>query len=429
MADEKISDIYDLIPASRDHYRYTGDATWYNVNIQMIERTEDKYTGMDPDLLRARFRELTSKRQALRTTMLTGDDGMPVLAALSEIENELFYVDLSGMSRREAAGSNGLTAGQTAYLRNLTQMTLDAGLREGQPLIHIGFIRISDIRYVRWIAASHYILDGTGMIRFENELMSGEGLIDDADSVREYHRRLKRRSRDDTQAYWAPLLEGVGSLTQLPVSEGFVPELHAVIRRKWLGPSLGERIREYCMDHRVTMSAFFIAMIGAAMIEICDEEEVCFFIIGSGRGSDLTDDPLLTGMYMTNLPFVYRRGECPSDCMMQLIGSLEHECIDLDMLGAGFSDPERRRRTVRVDMMNFGGVGAGGVSPDIETYYMDGVVDETSFGQHEYDVNFIVTPGGNYNISYYFNTESCDPAVLDDMSDRFRRIAESFICR
>jgi hypothetical protein len=373
----------------------------------------------DIEHLRMRFRELTAKRQALRTTIIIPEGGDPLQVVLKDMDNKLFYVDLSGLGTERSARADGLSEGQVRYLKTLTEMHIKRGLIQGGPMIFIGFIKISEGRYVCWNLTSHYILDGIGLTRFGEELLNDEELSCDDEAVMDYYFRYETADRAAEAEYWQGVLGNIRSLTQLPVSDGFRPVQHAVIRRKWLGGKLGERIQRYCKDKRVTTTSFFLTLIGMSIAEVCGSDEVCFLVIGNGRNNGMTGDPILTGMYITRFPFVYRAGDTPEDAQKQLWESIKYECIDLDRLGEGFIPPDKRSRIVVVDMLNF----SNDEKFSIETHYMQGVVDERSFDQHENNVTFLVNPRDNFNITYYFNTEACDQNVLDDMAERFRKNA------
>jgi hypothetical protein len=243
-----------------------------------------------------------------------------------------------------------------------------------------------------------------------SELASDSDLDADDEKIGGYFENLSELNVSEAQRYWKDLLDGVNGYTLLPVYGKISDSSSLFARNRWLGDKLGARILDFCTERKVTFAAFMHTALGMALAGLTGLDTVCFKTTGSGRGSCLTDDPDLIGMFATQFPFVYRRGDTVFDSQKQILESLGFEWIDHDLLGQSFAASKYKETGITLDMLGF----------VKETETMDHMLK--SIGAKYYDHESISSiiyagTGDHFNITYCCNPKETDPDALLKLAD------------
>lgn len=329
--------VYPFLPGMKEYLRGTGDRIWFAVSLMAI------YKKVDVDQLKERFQELVSKRQMLRAAPVYPDGGEPMIVVRKNVKGCLFTMDL-----RWAKGN---WEKQKQHIRSFVNAFRLEGFPRGEPAFRAGLIRVGDNRWSLLLLSSHYLLDGAGVQRVADDLLSQDTLITDAEEVSRYYSGWARlSSAPETKAYWRNLLSGQDGYTKLPILKG---------DGSGEGVKTGEisfprePVSAYCRKHRVSSSAVIHAAMGMTLISLTGQDRVCFATTTDGRSDSLTRDKRLTGMFANDLPFIYQKGDTPKDCMRQLLSGREYGMIDAASFGARYGGLGTSPWTVHLSINSF----------------------------------------------------------------------------
>jgi hypothetical protein len=322
--------------------------------------------------------------------MVIPEGRCPVKVVLKESDNELFYVDMR-KHRNKVAG----------YIRTLQKMLYVRGLEQGRPPLCCGIIRMGENDYVLLVIKSHLILDGIGTIRFMSELMGEGELLSDDDDYRSYYSRLAGMNSGKALSYWHELLKGISGICMLPQADDGMKSGNPELIIKILGRETGARVKVYCRDNGVSVSALMCAALGKSLTEYLGDDRLCFLVCGSGRPADLTSDPALMGNFVSKFSFVYSRGDTPQDCQRQLAESVQYQMTDTALLFDGQEFQQNHRRTVVLDVLDFSDL-------ENDMHRNKPFVNPEPRYTKPYNASFILNASGNYELVIHLDPDSCD---------------------
>ncbi|MDO5702847.1 MAG: condensation domain-containing protein, partial [Lachnospiraceae bacterium] len=351
---ENVQAVYPLLPAMRNHFLYREGMEWDAAEMLNIK------IPVDIQKLRERFNYLTTKRAALRTSLVIPEDGRPLLVVRADAENTLEYLDLEYLQDTECTAEDAETQierygskvsdRQREYIRSYVDEFRMRSITGGKPGALTGIIKLGPENLIIFVIFSHYVLDGTGAHRIAEELLKDMPVRDDLEDIARYYQRLASdRHTEDCMKYWSAMTEGLG-YTKLPVKAD-APSQESQSMRMRRFPM--DRILAYGRANRVTTAAVIHTAVGMALSKVTGSDRVCFSTIGNGREEQLTEDERLTGAFSSEMPVVYKKGDSVEDIQRQLLSGRGYNVFDFELLGKHFSGEEAIAGSVRCDILNF----------------------------------------------------------------------------
>ena len=353
----------------------------------------------------------------LRTAVVYTDEGKPLLVVTRKNPERMFYADIRGL-RDRSPQQDALSQAQEDYLRQLMRMMAEKGRKEGAPLMEAGLIRADDEKFYLFLRYSHGILDGIGVKRISEELLSDEKLTGDAELIQAYFRNITQRDGSSEMGYWKEVMRTVGDLTRLTPPAGSGQGM--IYRNRWLGKVRGDMLKMYCSRQGVTLSAYLHNTLGQALCAVLDTENICVLTIESGRSSAVTTDDQLTGSFMNRFPFVYTRGDSLSDSLQKICRGMEYDWV-LHMEGEAFKKCSGHE--IIVDMTNFikedgPWVREGAVNARLTT-----ILQTKEIAKHQIDgLMIFINPSGQFTVNYAYDSDKIDRDVVERIFDRWKAV-------
>lgn len=410
---EDICEIYPMMPENEYGYRYRNNRDTFHLPVAVLMKS-----SLSPDQMRARYDEMTQKRQYLRSTIITASGGKPFVVVLKEAKERMFYADIRsvGVSKGSSA-RHRITQEQIDHIKKINGMFFERGFAEGEPMIHAGLLRTSDEYYVFYLICSHYILDWVAVKRVISEFVDQYMTIcADDELIRDYHRRICEADLQESVEYWQELLHGCGGLTRLPDTDGRQISGDLEVLEFILDNSERSAIDEYCLSKNVTLAAMMQYAFGRTITEELKTDAAVYYNIGDGRSESITDDCLITGMFSVHAPFIYRRGDTVNDCQQQILQSKRHEWVDLGLIGPEYDNTHTDDNVIVMDIINSEKVS------EKDAYDITAFIADRG-GLTMRSRRLIVASQNRYrlSVSFCFDTAVHDIDLVQRIADRFKK--------
>ena len=378
---EEVEAVYPFLPGLKNRFRVFGDRNWFSANLLFL------YQEPDMESWKKRCRELVRKRQMLRSLPVFPPRGEPFTVVRKAWEEDPFILDISWMKNAKR---------QRQHLRSFVRAFREEGFAEGTPAFRAGLVRIGPGRCMILLLYSHYILDADGVKCVAEDLAGSHTLTDDASQVGSFHHRYALiTGSSETGTYWDAYLEGVDGYTVLPFLAGHGTDEEMQMKNIRTGIGL-EPLQAYGRKHHVTLAALVHAALGDALLSLTGFEKVCFISTGSGRNEFLTDDERLTGMFVVETPFVYRKNDTPEICRDALLGHRQYNMFDFISLGERFTGNGTLPQVVRCNVISSQIV--SGAVPD--QYFLDSYEDGYEDRYRGLEIFFITADRLYLNMTY-----------------------------
>ena len=264
-----------------------------------------RLTGaLDPERLRLAWQSLVIRHAALRTCFLWDDLKEPVQVVRSEVRLPFAYEDLSALTQVERDRRL-----QELYRDDRRQ---EIDLRKA-PLMRVILARLSDDEFAMIWTRHHLILDRWCVDLIFDELFHayehGGSLDDaplpDAGHFRDYIQWLEHQDRQDAEAYWRDLLNGLEQPTLLfdhsapsppgPV-EGLTSATETVDQDEYRG------LKQFAKQGRVSLASVLQSALGLTLSDQTGSRDLVFGLTVGGRPADVPSIEATMGSFINNVP-------------------------------------------------------------------------------------------------------------------------------
>lgn len=406
---ENVEAVYPFLPSMKNRLYAAKDKAWFTASLVYIRHP------VDEKQLAARFKELASKRQMLRSLVICQEQVQPMTVVLKASPGRLFSMDLRWMRPDEKR--------QKQHIRSFVQAFRTEGFDPSSPAFLAGLIRLDEDRQMLLILYSHYLLDGMSIQRIFGELTGNGELATDAQDVSLYYHRWEAAAVSPAvSAHWEKLLGSRKGYTLLAAESGTVRERkeRRIKTRRFFLPM--KPVAQYCRNHQVTPAAWIHAVLGEALVKLTGREEVLFASMCSGRDESLTKDASLTGNYAAELPFLHRHGELPADCQKQLLAGSAFCMYEFSRAGSKGGEGWRQPGYVRCDILNY--PLANGIDPDDFTLAEDHYTRVQGDYMKELEMFFVLADG--IYATWFYSGEFICETDASDLEALFKIFAKQY---
>ena len=313
---EEAAAVYPVTRHVESRYRRTG--SFYPLAI-----LGEIDGSVSEEMLKERIIELSELHDALRSKVVSAENGRPVQVVMKHPKTEFFHVDLRKLSK-----DGGISDAQKKYLASLMRIEMSKQSELGEKvLFRLGLIRISDRSSVLYSGFSHYLLDGIGIMLVLTELLCGTPVQPDHPTWQKRIERLYGKAQEEAVSYWKKFMEKAPAFPPFPAAKNVSSGDPSGERKRYYmsgGRKLYETLKNCAAERRITVSILMTYALGRALLKIQGTEETMFYTMGNGRN---IEDMLLPGMFVTSFPVRIKLEDTPEDLRRQLMISERYAWI------------------------------------------------------------------------------------------------------
>ncbi|WP_431685778.1 amino acid adenylation domain-containing protein [Hahella sp. NBU794] len=430
-----IKNIYPLTPVQEGmlfHALLEPESSAY------FQQTAWRLRGeLDADAFEQAWRLLAQRHDLLRTLFSHQQSDQPLQIVLHQLPPLIERQDLRHIDSLRA----------DAYCRHFRDNERRQGfdLTQG-PLWRISLLRLEDNLWEVVWSHHHILLDGWSYGLLLSELLATYRSLckgEDAEAqlnltptppFSRYARWLAAQDQDASAQYWRTYMEGFTEPTEPPFRKYHAdaqPESAELSFQLSRGQT--ERLQSLCAQHGITLNALLQATVATLLARCCDQEDVAFGTVVSGRPADLASVENMVGPFINTVPCRIR--VAPDYSLLQLAQTLQQRHLA--------SAPHHYYPLAKIQAAaGFAGQDQGlfNLVMAVENYPVDALVkraadqsdlgfaveDVFSFEKTHYDFDLQFMPGERLQGKLIYNRSRYEPAYVESIPLIFQTIIESF---
>ncbi|MFI0941513.1 non-ribosomal peptide synthase/polyketide synthase [Streptomyces sp. NPDC021020] len=392
------------------------------LDVYTVHETFDFAAGLDPARLRAAVRTLLARNPGLRAGFTSDGLDRPVQ----------FVVDDPGIPLEEVDLAHLPAAEQDARVRELTRAERERRFDlSAPPLFRLLLLRLGAARGDRLIIGRHLILwDGWSAWLLLDELFALHASGGDPSalrapgSYRDYLTWLARQ--DDTAATraWRTALAGLEEPTLLApgTADGLEPVIPDQLDTR-LPAGLGDRLRETCRAHGLTLNTLLGAAWGLTLASATGRTDVVFGTTVAGRPSDVPDVEHIIGLFLNTVPT--RIALDPAEPVLGLLRRVQDTRLDLmpyEHVGLGVLQAESGHRRLFDTLFVLRNSDTEERLARLGERY--GATPVANVDATHYPVNLVVTPGERITVTLTHRPDLVPADRAQALLDRFALLAD-----
>ncbi|WLQ16684.1 amino acid adenylation domain-containing protein [Hahella aquimaris] len=430
-----IKNIYPLTPVQEGmlfHALLEPESSAY------FQQTAWRLRGeLDADAFEQAWRLLAQRHDLLRTLFSHQQSDQPLQIVLHQLPPHIERQDLRHIDSLRS----------DAYCRHFrdNERRLGFDLSQG-PLWRISLLRLEDDLWEVVWSHHHILLDGWSYGLLLSELLATYRSLrqgEDAETqlnltptppFSRYTRWLAAQDQAASAEYWRTYMDGFSEPTEPPFRT-YRPDAQPESAELSFQLSRGqtERLQSLCAQHGVTLNALLQATVATLLARCCDQEDVTFGTVVSGRPADLQGVEHMVGPFINTVPCRIRVD--PERNLLQLAQTLQQRHLA--------SAPHHYYPLAKIQSAaGFAGQDQGmfNLVMAVENYPVDALVkraadqsdlgfaveDVFSFEKTHYDFDLQFMPGERLQGKLIYNRGRYEPAYVESIPLIFQTIIESF---
>ncbi|ABC29732.1 Non-ribosomal peptide synthetase modules and related protein [Hahella chejuensis KCTC 2396] len=430
-----IKNIYPLTPVQEGmlfHALLEPESSAY------FQQTAWRLRGeLDADAFEQAWRLLAQRHDLLRTLFSHQQSDQPLQIVLHQLAPSFERQDLRHIDSLRA------DAYCRHYRDNERRQGFDLSLG---PLWRISLLRLEDDLWEVVWSHHHILLDGWSYGLLLSELLAtyrslrkGEDAeaqlnVAPAPPFSRYVRWLAAQDQAASADYWRTYMEGFTEPTEPPFRR-YRPDSRPENAELSFQLSRGqtERLQNLCAQHGITLNALLQATVATLLARCCDQEDVAFGTVVSGRPADLAGVENMVGPFINTVPCRIRVD--PGRSLLQLAQTLQqrhlasapHHYYPLAKIqaAAGFAGQDQGLFNLVMAVENYP-VDAMVKQATEQTDLGFAVEDVFSFEKTHYDFDLQFMPGERLQGKLIYNRSRYEPAYVESIPLIFQTIIESF---
>ena len=327
MTESKVLKIYKATPMQNGMLYYTllnEDSINYHIQICFILEG----VAHETYLLKA-WQEVINRHEILRTDFKWKEFKQPIQVILQEKAAEIYTEDLTHLPLAE----------QQRYLERFKSADLHRSFNfEENKLNRMTLLKLSADSYFMCWSFHHLLLDGwsTNIIFADlNEvytsMVRGKPLPPSPSAqFSTYLEWLKGQSIAKSREFWRQYIAQVTEPTFMPFGRASA-EGEVIKAAKILSCELDEettcRLNDLCVQHQITLNAFFQSIWGLLLQKYNRKDVSCFGMTVSGRPAQINDVERIAGLFINTLPVVVKSQ--PTERFCDLLTRVNKELLEI----------------------------------------------------------------------------------------------------
>ncbi|WP_030437892.1 non-ribosomal peptide synthetase [Actinoplanes subtropicus] len=265
------------------------------VDVYQTQRIFDLDGPLDADRLRAAWRQVVARHDALRASQHQLASGRTVQVIRGAADIPWRVADVSHLGEPEAAAEvDRLLAADQVERFDLTRA----------PLLRLLLIKLGEGRHRLVLTSHHIVLDGWSTPIVVGEMSAayaGRPISSAAPSYRDYLAWLNRQDRAAARSAWRAELAGADEPTTVDAEAGtamVMPDVHG----ERLAAEATRALTAFARGRGLTLSTLVQGAWALVLARLAGRTDVVFGSVVSGRPAEVPDVERMVGMFINTVP-------------------------------------------------------------------------------------------------------------------------------
>ncbi|WP_328359235.1 amino acid adenylation domain-containing protein [Mycobacterium sp. NBC_00419] len=297
----------------------------------------------------------------------------------------------------------------------------------GQPALRVALIRVADDTHRCVVTNHHILLDGWSLPILLQEIFAGYygQRLPTPVPYRRFVDWRNSRDRDAARAAWRQAFNGFDAPTLIGPADplGAAPRNVASLKvPEHSTKALGELAR----SHHTTVSTVLQAVFAQVLMSLTGQRDVAFGAVVSGRPVEVAGAEQMVGLLINTVPVraTITAETTAADLLDQLHGAHNHT-FEHEHLALG----EIHRATGHRQLFDTVFVYENYPTDAASMSGADGltITDVSARDHYHYPLAIQAVPGAELDLRFQYSTDVFDPAAIETLIERFRRVLSAMI--
>ncbi|MGB0521657.1 MAG: amino acid adenylation domain-containing protein [Flammeovirgaceae bacterium] len=425
---EEIEEIYQLTPLQEGmlfHSLMEPDSNAYFEQISYRLKWK-----LHIDLLEACLTELVNRHAALRTKFYSEGLDQAVQVVLKEMVSEFYFEDIS--AKDAIAQGQHIEAYQAANRKQKFDLT------EGK-LLRLAVFQLAEDTFEFSWTFHHIILDGwcmgiitlTDFLAVYQSLAAEQALqLPTVFPYSDYIKWLNQQDLSSSLNYWEDYLLGYEEATILPTISQQQSETHTRETFTFeVDQQIHQAISNLATQHQITANTIFQTAWGIVLSRYNTTNDVAFGSVVSGRQADVLGIESMVGLFINTVPVRITFNEEMTGLELlqavqgNAVASQAHDYCSLAQI--------QNRSYLKQDLINHLFVFENHpITDNIKSFFaanqqggLPTALENFEFKeQTNYDFNVVVVPKGQYEVTFLYNADRFDVAIIEQLSKHYQAV-------
>ena len=430
LSKQNIENIYPLSPLQEGIYFHTQlDKSAISYFQQLCYRFEG---NLNPDFVRRSFQKIIERHDILRTIFIAKDTNRILQVVLRKKEADYSYITLPERDKEKD------------FIREYKLKEKNKGFNLGKDnLIRLSLIKIDNNLFEFIWSFHHIILDGWCMGLLNKEFIQIYNILANnlkynlpkVPQYRTYIQWLEKQDKNKSLAYWNDFLSGYyggnrvpGRINRKNINGYNIEKFSFTIKQDKL--MLLEKI---CTTNNLTMNSVMQALWAIIVGKYNHTNDIVFGAVVSGRPEGLLNVENILGLFINTVPVRVELDD--QSTLLELIKSVQQSFINSrphhhSSLASIQAKSDLKSELIDhifvyenyplQDSLNFS-------LTNIEQGIPSRISDIEIFEQTNYDFNLVVSVKEEIKISFLFNSNVFDIAILQNVAEHFNVLVDELI--
>ncbi|WP_459501589.1 amino acid adenylation domain-containing protein [Bacillus sp. C1] len=429
MFDRKnVKDMYELSPLQKGMlFHHIKDGSSLAYFEQMTLSIEG---SLNLSFLEESVNGLIQKYDILRTNFLYKNTREPMQVVWKEKKTTVHFEDITFLSENQ----------RHTYIEEFKEKDRERGFDLSRDcLIRFSLFKTGPKSFLLVWSHHHILMDGWcfGILfkdlldMYKARLYHQPIKIETVTPYSDYIRWVGEQDKEDASRYWMEYLEGYDELTSFLYKE--CQEKNGVYKKEELTFSLNkeltDRLSNLAKKYQVTLNNVFQAAWGILLQRYNDTKDVVFGTVVSGRPSNIRNVESIVGLFINTIPV---RVKSTTGTFKDLLTAMHNNALEsktFDYMSLSQIQKDTTLSSLFDHIVVFENYPLDQDMLDKSDEIGFKISDVTVFEQTNYDLNVLVIPNKELEITFSFNEKVFDQVFIKSIFEQLEQIMKQIVER